>query len=175
MHAPMKTEPLILGHPAQAVTAAPSSRLGRQAAYVLWAAAGLFLIGSAIDLGVLWILQRQPTTGWEFVALQNTLEAFPRFMLGFAFLSVALYLGRPRPETGLRLLGATMLVLAVTAAALGALVAMDYLVLARMVDPRVPLAARVLKIAALKAVALSGADTLVLGVFGVLGIRRLKR
>ncbi len=175
MHASIKTEPILLGHQTQPVVAVPSTRVGRHAAYALWAAGALFLLGSVVDLAVLWVLQRQPTTGWEFVALQNTLEAFPRFMLGFAFISVALYLARPRPEGGLRLIGATMLLLAVTAAALGALVAMDYLVLARMVDPRVPLAARVLKIATLKALALSGVDTLVLGSFGLMGVRHLKR
>jgi hypothetical protein len=151
-----------------------AAALGRHASLILWAAGGVLLLGSLIDVAVLWGLQRQGTPQWEFVAVQNTLEALPRFALACALLALAVYVRRTGSGRVFRLLGVVLLLFAVAAAALGAILVTDYFIVARMAAGQLAAARTMLKIATLKSLALSGLYTLLLGVFGLLAVRRLR-
>ena len=59
----------------------------------MFAAAGLVLfVGVLIDLGVLWVLQRQDSPHWRFIALSATTNSYPPLLLSLVlmyFLNVA--------------------------------------------------------------------------------------
>lgn len=141
----------------------------RHAAIGLWAAAALLLVGTAIDLGTLWVLQRQAVPTWEFVAIGNTIEAYPRIMLGIGLLFPALYFQRWTSLKIYRTLSALLLLLGIGALTLGVLEVTDYLVLRQQASPQ---ALPVLRSTALKAVTLSGAFFVILTTLGLFGWRR---
>ncbi|HEX7050643.1 MAG TPA: hypothetical protein VF188_10610 [Longimicrobiales bacterium] len=135
-------------------------------------AAGLgYLIGSIIDVGVLWGLQRQAVPQWEFVAIGNTLEAFPRFTMALAFLYGALYFRRSERVAAYRVLAVGLLLGGIAAAALGALLLTDYLALARVAAGQAG-ALDLLRTTTFKGLALSGLFTVTLVPIGLLGLRR---
>lgn len=151
----------------------PSSHqpFGKVAALGMWAAGGLLLLGSLVDLGILWIVQHQRNPQWEFVAIASTLEGLPRFAMALAFFYAALYLRRSTSLAAYRTLSAGVLVVGLVGGGLGVLALMDYLALSSMVAG-VP--ESLIRSTALKAVALGGIFLLLLVPLGLLGLRRPK-
>lgn len=144
---------------------------GKVAALGMWAAGGLLLLGSLVDLGILWIVQYQRNPQWEFVAIASTLEGLPRFAMAFAFFYAALYLRRSVSFAAYRTLGVGVLLLGLVGGGLGVLALMDYLALSKLVAG-VP--ESLVRSTALKAVALGGIFFLLLVPLGILGLRRPK-
>lgn len=135
------------------------------------AAAGfLMLVGSTVDLGVLWILQSQNTPQWEYVAVSNTMDAIPRLVLGTALLYLALYLRGSTSIALYRVLAGIMILLGLFAAGFGAIIVTSYFALVKMVTQ--PEAYTMLRSIAIKSVALSGLYFVVLVPLGMLGMRR---
>lgn len=137
----------------------------------LWFMTGVLLIGSVIDLGVLWVLQRQNQPQWEFVAIANTLDAFPRFALALAGAYLALFVGRSTSLISFRVLATAAILLGVVSAALGALMVTDYLALAKLASTQQQVVAA-LKSAMVKAGALSVFFCMASLLVGILGWRR---
>lgn len=141
----------------------------RHAAYALGAAGAVFLTGTLIDLGILWVLQRQALPQWEFTAVASTAEALPRLTLALGLLAGALFVGRSTSLAAYRAVAAGMVAVALASAALCALMIMDYFALVRMINPE---ALGIFRSSAFKAVALSGLQLAVLLPLGLLGLRR---
>jgi hypothetical protein len=139
-----------------------------QAARVLYGIGLIFLVGTIIDLAVLWIGQRQPSPQWEFVAIANTAEAFPRIGIAVAMTYLGLWIGGAPQAWVYRSLGAILMVLALVNLGLGAMLAMDYIALAGGVTGE---AAALLKSTTFKTVALCGLYGVVCFTLGILGIR----
>lgn len=137
----------------------------------LWAGAGVLLLGSAIDLAVLWGLQFQSSLQWEFVAIVNTLEAYTRLVLGVALIFAALAVGRTTSLARYRVAGILFLALGIVAAALGFLLLTDYFPLSRMAENQAA-ARNALTVTAAKGLMLSGVYTIVLVPLGILGLRK---
>lgn len=144
--------------------------LRRQAGLVLWAVSGVLVLGTVVDLGVLWLAQHQSNPQWEFVALVRTLDAFPRLALGFALAYVARLLCRSRSKLGHRVLGVLVLLLGLVGAALGVLLLTDYFVLARVVEGAN--AQLALRSTVVKGLMLSGLYLVLLTPIGALVLRR---
>lgn len=146
--------------------------LRRHAGLVLWVVSVILVLGTLVDLGVLWLVQRQSAVQWEFVALVNTLDAFPRLVLGLGAAYIAFVVRRSTSMLGYRLLGTLVLLLGLAGAALGVLLLTDYFVLARVVqeaDTRVAFQSLIVK-----GLALSGFYFVLLTPIGALGLRRPK-
>lgn len=150
--------------------ATTAEALGKNASLGMWAVGGLFMIGSLIDLAVLWLLQRQESPQWEYVAVANTLEALPRFGLAVAFFFAALHFRRSTSMGMYRVVGALMVVLGLFAAVLGVIAVTDYYVLAEFAQG--PDALGALQSTSAKAVALSALYFWTLVPLGVLAARR---
>lgn len=106
-----------------------------QVARVMMGIGLMFLVGSVVDLAVLWIGQRLPTVQWEFVAITNTAESLPRFALALGLIYLSLFIGHSRSAWAYRLLGGMLVALGVANIALMALLAMDYLAMVGNVNP----------------------------------------
>lgn len=145
----------------------------RHAALGAWAASGMFMVGSIIDVGVLWLLQRQDQPQWEFVAIANTLDAFPRFALAIALLYAALYFGRSSSIAVYRVAAVGLVFLGLAAAALGALMVTDYFALAKLAGQQ-PQALEMIRTTSIRAVILSGVYVILLVPLGIIGLRRPK-
>ena len=155
--------------PARAVTAdAFSAHIVRG----LWLGAGVLLLGSFIDLAVLWGLQFEGNPQWEFVASINTLEAYTRFGIAIALVYAALYAGRSTALWLYRLIGACVLLLGLVAAVLGLILVNDYFVLARLAGDQ---ANSGLVVSVTKGILLSGTFTLLMVPIGILGLRRPRK
>lgn len=106
---------------------ASGSPYGVYASRILAIAGLVYLVGSAIDLGVLWIMQRQPGIQWEFVAVSNTAEAWPRLILAVGLLYSAAVLSGTRSVWLFRALSGLTLALGLLAAVLGGVMMLNYL------------------------------------------------
>lgn len=146
-----------------------SHSLGRAAARTLWAAAIVYLVGSAVDLGILWIAQRQPGLQWEFVAVTNTVDAWPRLILSVALGFAAMFVGGSRSMLVQRLLATLLLLLGLGAAALGALVVLNYLSVSGALQGG---SGALVKSTAVKSLALCGLYFVLLVPAGILSLRR---
>lgn len=149
--------------------AAESTNLEGHAAVGLWAASLLLLIGTAVDLGTLWLLQRQDLPTWEFVAIGNTIDAYPRIVLGFGLLFPAVHFQRWGSVAVYRVLSTGLLLLGLAALGLGLLEFTDYLALRPQAGEQ---AFAVLRSTTLKAVTLSGAFFVILTALSIVGWRR---
>ena len=142
--------------------------LARLAARFLWAVGAIVVIGVGVDLFTLWVLQRQTTVGWEFVALGATTNSYPMLMLGAAMFYVALALGRSSSVRAYRGTAGFVVLLGLMGLAVCALLVMNYFALkgATKLGPgMVPMFRGVM----VKSGALSlifGAVMLALGIFG---------
>ncbi len=174
MGAQPPTARVLLGETGPSAPAVSGDAFGRRAAQALWAAGSVLLIGTLLDWLVLWLLQRQPSTQWEYVAFQNSLEAIPRAAIGLALIAGGLHLGRVRSTAAFRALGAAFLMLALAAAAIGVLLVMEYFVLGKMAAGRIPAAHAMLKTVTARSLGLSVLFALVLGTTGLVGMRRLR-
>ena len=132
----------------------------------------MYLLGSVVDIGTLWGLQRQPGPNWEFVALGRTLDALPRFGLAFALIMTGLWAGRIGAGT-YRLCGVGLLVLGLGSGGLAALLATDYFAI---VSAGVPEPAAVMaRSTAIKGIAIGGLGLVLFGGAGVLSLRSPER
>lgn len=145
--------------------------VGGKVSLVLRATGAAILLGSFVDLSVLWVLQRQAQPQWEFVAMANTLEAFPRFLIALAFFFTAQYFVGSRSLLVTRLLGGGLVLLGLVAAALGAILTTAYLALSQVAAQQ-PQAEAALRSLSFKAVALSTLFFLILTPVGVLVMRK---
>jgi hypothetical protein len=142
------------------------------AARALMAVAAIFGLGSVLDLGVLWGLQRQPGPEWEFGALATTVEGLPRIALAVGFAYGALMLNGTAGALWYRLLALVLLAVGVAGAVIGAMMLSDYFVLREIVNPE---AVGLFRSSVFKTLALSGLYVLLLLPVGVLGLRTPKR
>ncbi len=129
----------------------------------------IFLVGSLLDVAILWGFQRGAGPAWEFAALSTTIEGTPRIALGAALMAAGLWVRGSTSLLMYRTIGLIMLLTGIAGAIIGGMLLSDYFILRRDVDA----AQRVLfNSAALKVLALSGLHAFVLIPIGVLGMRR---
>ena len=144
----------------------------RHAAIGFWIASIPLFIGNFIDLGTLWLLQRQSGPAWEFIAIGNTIDAYPRLALALGLMYPAVYFQKWNRVAVYRALSALLIVFALSAALLGVMQFMDFLVLRRQATPD---SLALLRSTMIKGVGLSGVFFLLLGFFGLAGFRRPRR
>ena len=104
----------------------PPERLARHAARSLFAGGLILLIGSLVDLGTLWFLQRQDNPQWEFVALGTTTNAYPLLLLSVLLLYGALAIGRSSSLIGYRVLASVVVLLGLLGLAICFLLVTNY-------------------------------------------------
>lgn len=136
-----------------------------------YAAGMIFLIGTVLDLGILWVFQRQPNPQWEFTALATTAEGLPRLVLALALLYGGLYTAASTSLLAYRLLALIAIMVALAGAAVGGLMLSDFFVLRRQVSAE---GLWIFRSTVLKTVVLCGMYVFVLFPLGVLGLRRPK-
>ncbi len=137
----------------------------------LWAGGIILLVGTAIDLGILWFAQRQDSMQWEFVAITNTVEAFARPVIALALMYAAFYFSESQPLVLLKVLAVFAVALGLAGGLLGVLLATDYLALVRSVAPE---AQAVFRSTVFKAGALAATYLVVLVPIGVMGLKKPK-
>lgn len=96
------------------------------ASRALWVAGLVYLLGSLLDLGILWLGQNTGNVQFEFVALTRTVEGFPRLFVATALIYGGLYLGGSHALWAYRALAAWLLFLGVAALAVLALTGLNY-------------------------------------------------
>ena len=96
------------------------------ASRALWVAGLVYLLGSLLDLAVLWFGQNAGNVQFQFVALTRTAEGFPRLFVATALIYGGLYLGGSRALWAYRLLATWLLVLGMVALMVLALVGLNY-------------------------------------------------
>ncbi len=146
----------------------PLLRYERPVSLALYAVAALFVGGTLLDLGVLWIAQRQTGAQWEFVAISSTVEAIPRLALGVGMAYVALYVSQSASTLAYRGLALALVLVGVFGAALGALMLTVYFPIARIVQPE---SVQLFRSTVIKAVGLSALYTIALVPIGIHGLR----
>jgi hypothetical protein len=158
-----KANPAVLSAPGRA----------RLAAYGAFAAGFIMFAGVLIDLGSVWILQRESSPQWEFAAVANTVESVPRAVFGLSFLLLALYLWESTSMVGFRVLGAILVLLGLTSAALGGLATLSYFELSPLVTQ--PAIYTAMRGVAIKTIGLATLYAVVAIPIGVLCMRRPKK
>lgn len=143
----------------------------RHGARGLWAGAAVLLLGSTVDLLVLWGLQFQANLQWEFVAIVNTLEAYTRLVLGVSLMFAALAIGRSASVLWYRAVAILLLVLGLAAGVMGVLLLTDYFPLSQIAEGQAG-ARGALTVTAAKGLMLSAVYTCVLVPLGILGLRK---
>jgi hypothetical protein len=146
----------------------PVEIVARHGAIALWAIASVLVAGTLIDLGVLWIGQRNPTPQWEYVALVNTIESLSGLVLAAGLAYLAVLVGGLGSVAGYRILAGTVLALGAVGGALGLLLATDYFVLRGSIPPEGTTA---FNTTTFKGIGLSALYFLVLVPLGVFGLR----
>lgn len=92
----------------------------------LWVAGVVYLLGSLLDLGILWFAQNTGGIQFEFVALTRTTEAFPRLFVSTALIYAGLYLGGTVAPWVYRALAVWLIVLGLGALAILGLLGLNY-------------------------------------------------
>lgn len=167
----LATESLLKSRDATRPKPFSTEAFARHGARGLWAAAAVLLLGTAVDLFVLWGLQFQASMQWEFVAIVNTLEAYTRLVLGVGLAYGALVFSRSSSLWAYRSAGALMLLLGLAAATLSLLLITDYYPLSRFADGQ-GVAQGALTVTAVKGLLLGGVYSLVLIPLGILNLRK---
>ena len=114
------------------VTGAPGGSAREELAFApavsraLLVAGLVYLVGSLVDLGILWFAQRQPSLQWQFLAITNTVEAWPRMVLAIGLLHVGLHVGGSNSAPFYRSLGVLLAVMGALAAVMGVSMALTY-------------------------------------------------
>ena len=144
----------------------------RPAGLVAVAAGLIYLIGHALDFGILWVLQRQPGLQWEFVALTRTVDAFPDLIVATALLYVGLQLGGRLGPVSNRLLGSLVVFLGLGGLAIMALMVLNYLGMRSSIAPT---AAATVQSAVLKTLCLAALYAVVLIPAGIISLRAQRR
>lgn len=136
------------------------------------AGAGLvFLVGTLLDLAILWIFQRQASPQWEFTALASTSEGLPRLVLAFALIYAALYTRGSTSLLTYRMLGLGLILVGLAGAVVGALMVTDYFVLRGGINPE---SGQLFHSMVIKTLSLCAMYVFLLVPIGVLGLRRPK-
>lgn len=141
----------------------------RHVARGFYAAGVIFLVGTALDLAILWVFQRQPGPQWEFSALASTAEGLPRLVLAIALLYGGLYTAASTSLLAYRFLALIAILIALAGAAVGGLMLSDFFVLRRQVSPE---GLSIFRSTVLKTLVLCGMYVFVLFPLGVLGLQR---
>jgi hypothetical protein len=149
--------------------------LARHAARIFAAASLVLVVGVALDLFTLWVLQKQNTPQWEFVALSTTTNAYPLLLISLVLLYGALALSRSTSIKAYRLAAIVSILFALVGLGVGFLVATNYLALSRDAAKAAGPALTLFKSQALKAGAVSALFGGVLMIVGLLGLRNPKR
>lgn len=136
---------------------------------VLWAISGVVGLGSLLDLGILWLRQREGSPQWEFMAVSNTLDAIPTLVLALGAAYLGLLLRRPESALGYRLLACLLMLVGLLSALLGALLVTDYFSLSQVLTPE---SRDLLRSTTLKGLLLSGLFFFLLVPTGLLGVLR---
>lgn len=92
----------------------------------LWVAGIVYLLGSLLDLGILWFGQNAGNAQFEFVALTRTAEGFPRLFVATALIYAGLYLGGSATPWVYRLLAVWLVLLGLGALAVLGLLGLNY-------------------------------------------------
>jgi hypothetical protein len=164
---------------AEAPTASARSQLlsthsrGRLAAFGAFAAGFIMLAGVVIDLGTMWILQRERSPQWEFAAVTNSVDSIPRAFFALGFLFIAMYLWEATSMTGFRVLGGLLIVLGLSSAALGGLATLSYFELSPLIQQ--PAVYTAMRSVAIKSIGLATMYAVVAIPVGVLCMRRPKK
>jgi hypothetical protein len=116
---------------AQRAGSVSSGLLADNAARVFAAAGAILLIGALIDLFALWVLQRQPTIQWEFVALGTTTNSYPVLAISAALFHGALALKGTDSLGQYRLAAAYVVLLGLMGLTVGFLIGTNYLAVRR--------------------------------------------
>lgn len=132
----------------------------------------IYLLAIVIDLGILWLGQRQEGPNFLFVALTRTAEAFPRFILGTALVYAGLALTKTASLALYRALAGWVLLLGTVALVLVAMTGMNYMSMSGSV---VPEAQGVYRSAVIKTGGLGLLYVLFLIPLGILGFRTRRR
>jgi hypothetical protein len=133
----------------------------------------IMLVGTVIDIGILWLFQRQPVPQWEYVAITSTLEGFPRFLIAIGFFYAAFHFRATVSIVPYRVVASLLIVLGLAAAILGGMMVINYQALSEFAQqPELHLA---LRSVAIKALTLSALYVAVLLPFGVWALRRPRR
>ncbi len=141
----------------------------RHVARGFYAAGVIFLVGTSLDLAILWVFQRQPGPQWEFSALASTAEGLPRLVLAIALLYGGLYTAASTSLLSYRVLALVAILIALAGAAVGGLMLSDFFVLRRQVSAE---GLWIFRSTVLKTLVLCGMYVFVLFPLGVLGLRR---
>lgn len=162
--------PIVVGG-SKARVAYPADAFNRRVAAGLSVAGFIFIIGSIIDVVLLWTVQRQPNPQWEFTALATTAEGLPRIVLGIALVFAAMYVRGSTSIVKYRLYGLGLIVLGLVGLAIAGLMVTDFFALRSAVNPE---ARWVFRSAVLKTLLLCGMYVLFLIPAGVICMRRPK-
>jgi hypothetical protein len=149
--------------------------LSRHGARVFAAASLVLVLGVVLDLFTLWVLQRQETPQWEFVALTTTTNAFPLLLISLVFLYGALALSRSSSVRAYRVAAIVGLLFGLIALGVGFLVGTNYLALNREASGAAGPAVILFKSQALKAGVVSAMFGGLMLVVGLLGLRAPRR
>ncbi len=150
-----------------------SSLLARHAARVFGAVGAILLLGALLDLFALWVLQRQDTVQWEFVALGTTANSYPVLALSAALFYGALALGGSESLGRYRLLATYVVALGLMGLGVGLLIGTNYLAVRRGANVTKE-AAPIFRGMLFKSAGVSVVFGLVMLVIGALGFRRPK-
>lgn len=142
----------------------------RHAARLSLVAGLILLVGVGIDLGTLWLLQRQSTVQWEFVALSTTTNAYPMLVLSALLFYGYLVLGQKQSLAGYRVVAALVLALGVMGLAVLLLIVTNYFALMKQGGLQ-PEAIPFFRSVMIKSGGLSALFALCLLPLGVLGFR----
>jgi len=162
--------PIVVGGSKARVAYAPEA-FHRPVAAALSVAGLIFLIGSLVDVALLWTVQRQPNPQWEFQALATTAEGLPRVVRGLAPIFGAMYVRRSTSLIKYRLFGLLLVCLGLLGIAIAGLMVTDFFALRSQVNPE---ARWLFRSAVLKTLLLSGMYVVFLIPAGVLCLRRPK-
>lgn len=162
--------PIVVGG-AKARVAYAAEAFQRPAALALTVAGLIFMIGSAVDVALLWTVQRQALPQWEFTALASTAEGLPRIVLGIALVFTAMYVRGSTSLLKYRLLGLVLVCLGLAGIVIAGLMVTDFFALRSVVNPE---ARWLFRSTVLKTLLLCGMYTVLLIPAGVLCMRKPK-
>ncbi|HSJ13151.1 MAG TPA: hypothetical protein VK939_01975 [Longimicrobiales bacterium] len=151
----------------------PAGYWSRVASNGVLAGGIIMLFGVLVDIGVLWLLQRQATPQWEFTAIANTIEGVPRLVFGLGFLFAGLSLRGSTNALAYRGLAILLIGVGIFSIALAGLLVLSYFALGKLVTQ--PEVYTMLRSVAIKTLALSAVYAFVAIPFGVLSLRRPRR
>jgi len=148
-----------------------SGLLADNAARVFAGAGAILLIGAFLDLFALWVLQRQPTIQWEFVALGTTTNTYPVLAISAALFYGALALKGTESLARYRLVAIYSVLLGLMGLTVAFLIGTNYLAVRRGANISTE-AAPVFQGLLIKSGGTSVLFGLVMLVVGLLGLRR---